>query len=244
MFKTLIVCPVHNEQRTLAGFMERLFRNTEAHVLFVDDGSTDSSVDIIRKDSEKRENEVYLLRHSERRGYGAALVSGFHIVIQHEYEYAITIDADLQHRPEDIIRFERALQHNDVVLGSRYSGAHAVYGAPRSRYLINRYISGLFQKKLSVCFSDPFCGFRGYRRSFLERIQLSEMSYGVCLEMLLEIIRTGAGYTEVPVDMIYLNEGRQFMDGLENPLFRLDYYKRIIQDKWHVMKEQHAAFNQ
>jgi dolichol-phosphate mannosyltransferase len=196
---------------------------------------------IIGKYSARGYNRVYLLHHPERRGYGAALASGFRFAIRHEYESAITIDADLQHRPEDISRFERALQYDDVVLGSRYSKTNTEFRAPRARYLINRYISRLLQIKLSVSFSDPFCGFRGYRRSFLERIQLSEASYGVCLEMLLEIIRIGAGYCEVPIDMIYLDEPRQFMDGLENPVFRLDYYKRIIRDKLLTMKEQHRS---
>jgi len=241
MSRNLILCPVYNEHATLETFMNRLFRSTEAHILFIDDGSTDDSTEIIRERSEKVGEKVYLLCHHTRRGYGAALISGFQAALQYGYERVVTIDTDLQHRPEDIHRFEMVLEYSDVVLGTRYSESLSFSHVPRSRYLINRYISGLLRKSFSVCFSDPFCGFRGYRRAFLERIHLSEQSYGICLEMLLEIIRTGTEYDEVPVDRIYLDENRQFMDGLENPLMRLDYYKNVINRKWHTLKEQSIA---
>jgi dolichol-phosphate mannosyltransferase len=238
---TLILCPVHNESGTLSRFISRLYKCTEASVLFIDDGSTDNSADIIRDKSKNMDKRMHLLRHPVRRGYGAALISGFQTALQCGYKNIITIDTDLQHRPEDIHRFERALEYSEVALGTRYGESFNIQNVPRSRYLINRYISGLFRKRFEVCFSDPFCGFRGYRRSFLKNINLFEQSYGICLEVLLEIIRTGASYDEVPVDMIYLDEGRQFMDGLDNPLMRLDYYRDVISRRCCTLKELSIA---
>lgn len=238
---TLILCPVYNESETLSRFMGRLFERTEASVLFIDDGSTDNSADIVWDESKNIGERVYLLRHPVRRGYGAALISGFQTALQRGYENIITIDTDLQHRPEDIYRFESALEYSEVALGTRYGESFNMQNVPRSRYLINRYISGLFRKRFEVCFSDPFCGFRGYRRSFLKNINLFEQSYGICLEVLLEIIRTGVSYDEIPVDMIYLDKGRQFMDGLDNPLMRLDYYRNVISRRCHTRKELSIA---
>ena len=244
MSKTLILCPVYNEQYTLETFIRRLVANTGSDILFVDDGSTDNSCNIIRDSLTQIGERMYLLCHHTREGYGAALISGFQIALRHGYEQVITIDTDLQHRPEDIVRFETALATNDVVLGTRYHNSFNLSCVPRSRFLINRYISALFKKEFAFCFSDPFCGFRGYSHSFLEQIHLSERSYGVCLEMLLEIIRTGATYFELPVDMIYRDSRRQFMDGLENPLLRLEYYKGVINGKKPVHNEQSIAVNQ
>ena len=238
---TLILCPVHNESGTLSRFMSRLFERTEASVLFIDDGSTDNSADIIENESKDMDRRVHLLRHPVRRGYGAALISGFQTALKFGCEHIITIDTDLQHRPEDIHRFESALEYSEVALGTRYSESFDIQNVPRSRYLINRYISGLFRKRFEVFFSDPFCGFRGYRRSFLKNSNLFEQSYGICLEVLLEIIRTEASYDEVPVDMIYLDEGRQFMDGLDNPLMRLDYYRNVISRRCRTLKELRIA---
>jgi len=241
MLKTLILCPVHNESGTLTRFIRRLYERTEASVLFIDDGSTDNSARIIWDESKNMGERVHLLRHPVRRGYGAALISGFQTALQCGCENIITIDTDLQHQPEDIHRFERALEYSEVALGTRYSESSTIQNVPRSRYLINRYICGLFRKRFEVCFSDPFCGFRGYRRSFLKNITLFEQSYGICLEVLLEMIRTGASYDEIPVDMIYLDEGRQFMDGLDNPLMRLDYYRDVISRKCCTPKELSIA---
>lgn len=241
MSDTIIICPVFNERSTLGTFMSRLSRSTGVDILFVDDGSTDESTEIIEGNAERIGGRVHLICHPTRRGYGAALISGFQAALRRGYRRVITLDTDLQHRPEDIHSFEKALEYHEVVLGTRYSDACRISSIPRSRYLINRYISGMLRRDFSACFSDPFCGFRGYRRSFLRRINLCEQSYGICLELLLEIIRIGTEYGEIPVDMIYLDDTRNFMDGLDDPLKRLDYYRGVIRRSMGNTEERRVA---
>ncbi len=225
---TIVVCPVFNERYTLVPFIDRLGRSSNADILFVDDGSKDGSTEILERSSMHLGDRVHVLCHPFRRGYGAALISGFKRALQEGFGRVITLDADLQHRPEDIVRFERILDHFEVALGTRYSDNSHISVVPRSRYLINRYISGMFERDFAVRFSDPFCGFRGYRASFLSNIELREQSYGVCLEMLMEIVQAGIDFCEIPVDLIYLDESRKFLDGLADPLKRLDYYRGVI----------------
>ncbi len=59
--------------------------------------------------------------------------------------------------------------------------------------------------------------------------------------MLLEIIRTGTEYGEIPVDMIYLDDTRKFMDGLDDPLKRLDYYRGVIRRSMGNTEERRVA---
>jgi dolichol-phosphate mannosyltransferase len=238
MQSVLVICPVYNENRFLQRFMHRLFSCCDAGVLFVDDGSTDGSADIIRRSVDGLSGKLELLSHERRRGYGAALATGFRYALRNGYDGVVTLDADLQHRPEDIGRFLNELEDAGAVLGTRYGYTKDTSPVPRARYLINRYVAGMLQRCCSVRFSDPFCGFRAYRASLLKRFRLDESSYGVCLEILLEIVRLQATFRELPIESIYLDFARTFLDGLDNPLTRLDYYRRVIRGKLSPVHEE------
>jgi dolichol-phosphate mannosyltransferase len=233
----LVICPVYNEKAYLQSFCERLRIHCASDVLFINDGSTDGSGEILRK-MEQRCNipRISLVTHPFRRGYGAALLTGFQYALSNDYHKVVTLDADLQHQPEDICRFVSALDLYDVALGSRYSDERSAVSIPRSRFLINRYISAMLKKYIGATFSDPFCGFRGYRMGYLEGIHLREQSYGICLEMLMEMIRSTATYCEIPVACIYVDDSRRFYDGLNDPLKRLNYYKKIVWNKLQELK--------
>ena len=97
--------------------------------------------------------------------------------------------------------------------------------------MINRYITRLFHKFFSFPVTDPFCGFRGYTRSFLERACLEEESYGFALEVLMEMIKDQTPYQEIPIDMKYIDISRQFHSGLHDARARLLHYLDVIERK-------------
>jgi dolichol-phosphate mannosyltransferase len=238
----VVVCPVYNESSHLAAFLERFREHCSLDALFINDGSVDGSECIIESAASSMDGRIEILNHTTRRGYGAALKTGFEVALCRGFKKVITIDADLQHRPEDIGAFLAALDRFDVVLGTRYMRSVETFRPPRSRYLINRYISRMIEKFSGVAFSDPFCGFRAYRSSFLRRIRLEEQSYGICLEMLLEIIRVQSGYSELPIELIYVDSTRVFLDGLDDPLKRLDYYRNVIRRRFDSIEQRGMVF--
>jgi len=201
----------------------------KADVLFVDDGSCDASSVFLEGICD---NRTFLKKNQMRRGYGCALREGFCFALDAGYEAVVTIDADMQHRPENIPFFLRHLLEWEIVLGSRYISIAKTLEVPQERLLINRYIAGLLKELFGVYFSDPFCGFRGYRASFLRRMQLNEDSYGAGLEILLEIVKAGVVFCELPVESIYFKDGRRFLDGLNNPQRRLLHYLEVISRKY------------
>jgi dolichol-phosphate mannosyltransferase len=251
---TLVISPVYNERQTLRRFYEQLRESCPWDILFVNDGSSDGSEKILKKinlNSIQRDHitldpincNVNIISHHSRIGYGAALSTGFRYAINHEYDKVVTIDSDLQHRPEDISRFVYELDKYDVVLGTRYQNVHNSLSTPITRYIINRYISGLLNRYFQVDFSDPFCGFRGYRTSFLKKVRLHEKSYGVCLEMLVEMIRIEAYFCEIPVDLIYFNRPRTFQDGLNDPAKRIDYYNSILWNRRNELEKDKSSLH-
>jgi dolichol-phosphate mannosyltransferase len=239
----LLVCPFYNESRSIVEFFRRVVRNYRGDLLFINDGSTDDSFERLMDACEGCYARFSVITHESRMGYGAAILAGLQYALRMGYEKVITIDTDLQHEPEDIPRFEQALNRADVVIGSRYKEGFVSPGVPQERLAINRYISALLREILfggnGRGFTDSFCGFRGYRRRSLEKTHFEERSYGIALEILLEMVRTDTSFVEIPVAPIYLDSGRCFYDGLNNPLRRLEYYERVIRNKLREFMPDH-----
>jgi len=113
-----IVVPVYNEAAALPGFLAELLpfaAALPAEVILVDDGSRDGSREIL---AGVAGDHVTVLRHKLNRGYGGALKTG---VAAARTRYTITVDADGQHRTEDIRRLYEVICRTDadMVIGSR-----------------------------------------------------------------------------------------------------------------------------
>ncbi len=115
---TLII-PVYNEEPNIPALYRELvqaMRDLPWEVLFVDDGSTDSGLSLLRKlaDEDKR---VRFISFAENRGQSAAFAAGF---AEAEGEILVTLDADLQNDPADIPRMLETYEQGwDMVIGRR-----------------------------------------------------------------------------------------------------------------------------
>ena len=114
-----VVVPVYNEAESLPEFLPRLLDFCEKQnweVVFVNDGSRDDSKRIL--ESHAHPPLVRVIHHKVNRGYGGALKSG---LLDASTPYAVTIDGDGQHDPEDILRlFQFAVERDaDLVIGRR-----------------------------------------------------------------------------------------------------------------------------
>lgn len=238
--KELVVCPVYNEENTLDQFSEGVRSYYSGDMLFVDDGSTDRGKEILK---DIKGNKAFVIRHPKRLGYGAALNSGFRFFLENDYTQIVTLDADLQHDPKIIPSFFDKLTNSEMVIGSRYIKINKSLEAPRDRLLINRYIARLIKLLFQVEFSDPFCGYRAYRSTFLRKINLKEKGYRLSLEILLEAIRIDTVFSELAVEAVYLDYTRMFLDGLDWPQTRLLYYLEIIAAKKREIQNEETFLN-
>lgn len=237
---SLVICPVYNEEEYLQRFYDRLRRYYVGDVLFIDDGSSDKSREVVQCLLSER---TFLISHSQRAGYGATLSSGFRFALKMGYCRIVTIDTDLQHNPEHICRFLRELIEVEMVSGSRYIRIDKYDEVPKERLMINRYISRLIKVLFSLNITDSFCGFRGYRDSFLKKVNLKEKGYNLGLEVLLELIRTCSTFKEIPVEAIYFNPQRKFGQGLDDPKKRLLYYLEVIARKKREIENEKKIFS-
>ena len=163
------VIPVWNEEESLAELHRELSEVAEAEqyeleIVFVDDGSTDSSWDEIVRLA-KSDPRVRGIRFRRNFGKAAALMAGFR---EARGEVVFTLDADLQDDPHEIPRFLEQLDSGlDVV-----SGWKKVRHDPWHKVGPSRVFNALVGWMTGVKLHDHNCGFKCYRREILEEIQL------------------------------------------------------------------------
>lgn len=162
-----LVIPVFNEERNLTRLMERVMPTMAAmkrpfEVILVDDGSRDSSLDILKGLAESKEIRVVELT----RNYGqhAAILAGFSIV---RGEIVVTLDADLQNPPEEIPRLIKAMEEGDFdVVGTIRKGRQDSF----FRIIPSKIVNILARKITGVRMADWGCMLRAYRRKVVERM--------------------------------------------------------------------------
>lgn len=160
-----IVVPVYNEGHVLDNTVQTMLpfaQKKNWKVVFVDDGSTDHSFEILSKWTFVP--TVRVCRHKVNRGYGAALKSGISLV---STPYVITFDADGQHCIEDIERvLEHALQNeSDMVVGNRQGAReHSPYRAV-GKWIIWQFARLLMPLKVR----DLNSGFKLYRTELVKQ---------------------------------------------------------------------------
>src|SRR5437763_3454880 len=132
----LTAIPVYNEERHVERVLDEVRRHAE-HILVVNDGSSDGTVDLLA-----RQPGIAVVTHPRNRGYGAALASAFAFALEHGYDVLVTMDCDGQHEPARIPVLLEAIHDADIVSGSRYlRDFRQDTPVPEERMRINRQIT-------------------------------------------------------------------------------------------------------
>jgi glycosyltransferase involved in cell wall biosynthesis len=200
--KTFVVLiPAFNAEHSLAELVSRLRSAIgDVQIIIVDDGSTDQTNEVAASIG------AVVLRHEKNCGKGAALQTGFDFINkQAGIEFVLTMDADLQHQPEDVPKFLLVQQKTnaDIVIGWRDRIGTRM---PIHRRLSNTITSALVGIRIGVKIRDSQCGFRLIRRSVIECIQLESSGYEAETEFLIKAAQRGFTIEVVPVQTIYGGE--------------------------------------
>lgn len=219
----LTALPVYNEANYVEGVLDEVLQYSR-HVLVVDDGSTDGTSDLLAQ-----RIDVQVLNHEQNRGYGAALRSAFYFAQRRGYDALVTIDCDGQHQPRLIPDFVAALENADIVSGSRYlKQFEGDTLPPEQRRQINVQITRELNERLGLNLTDAFCGFKAYRTTALQKLNITDTGYAMPLQVWVQASKAGLRIVELPVPLIYLDLNRSFGGALDDGETRLAHYRDVI----------------
>lgn len=198
-----VLIPAYNEAGTIRSVAEAALAYTP-HVIIVDDGSTDSTADVLQG------LPVQLIRNPVNRGKAVSLWTGMCSACRLGIDALITLDADGQHRPQDIPRFIRAAQQNPgkIIIGARL---HDKTSFPAKRYYANKISSFCVSWIIGYPIDDTQSGFRLYPISLLEKLQARPANtQGFVFETDILFRAKALGYrcTSIRIDAIYSDDLR------------------------------------
>ena len=201
-----LVLPTFNEAENIEPIVRaalpQLASTGLAHrILVVDDNSPDGTGAIAdRLAGEVAEVEV--LHRDRKEGIGPAYLAGFDHALASGADLLLEMDSDFSHDPADLPRLIEAAEGADLVLGSRYVPGGGVTDWGVVRRLVSRGGSLYAKLLLGVPVNDLTGGFKCFRRSVLEGLDLSGVGtdgYGFQIEMTYRTIKAGFRVTEVPI---------------------------------------------
>jgi cellulose synthase/poly-beta-1,6-N-acetylglucosamine synthase-like glycosyltransferase len=222
----LVLIAALNEAPNLELLLPRMPREVNDHgisVLVIDDGSTDATSDIASA------NNCFVARNTINRGQGAAFRVGYIIARRCKAKIVVTMDADNQHRPEDLSAMIEPILNDraDFVIGSRVLGSADPSSRVRSTGVIvlSKLISVLSGQRITDCSS----GFRAFRCDRVAELDLRADQFQTS-EVILEAAKKGLRVSEVPIH-INLRAHGESRKG-PNATYGFFFLKTMIKTWW------------
>lgn len=212
--RVLVVVPTYNERDNIQELVGRLLDMPGLDVLFVDDDSPDGTARLIEA-AASANLHIHLLTRSSKQGLGTAYVEGFRWGLARDYEAIVQMDADFSHNPADIPRLLEALADADLVIGSRYIEGGRVQNWGRGRRALSSGANRTVRALLGYPVHDSTAGFRAFRPSALQQIDLQTLKsrgYAFQVETIRRVSRTGGRIVEVPITFVERVRGNTKMD--------------------------------
>ena len=200
--RRIALIPAYEPDRALLEITEEL-KKCELEIIVIDDGSGKNFEDLFTEAG----RAAKILQHDTNRGKGAAIKTGLSYIAEHYRPpyTVVTVDADGQHRPADVMRVLQAAdeERTGIVLGSR-----SFTGAVPLRSRIGNGITRLVYRLISGCrIYDTQTGLRAFSDLLLpELLQIEGERYEYEMNALIKLAKKGCPLREVRIETVYLND--------------------------------------
>lgn len=214
--KLSVVIAAYQESGNIGPLTERLIAALDSlpatrwELIYVIDG-VDETLRIAQRFAVQRP-EILVLHQAEPRGLGSAFRRGFACVAD-ESDFVVTMDADLNHQPEEIPRLLEVLKSRsiDIVIGSRKLDGSASEGTPLWKKALSELGNRAMHLAMRLPVRDQTSGFRVYRASVPRKIKFDSDGFAFLPEILMRANALGFRMEEAPIQFVFRKEGESKM---------------------------------
>lgn len=194
--KICVLIPTYNNAQTLEKVVRGVLEYTN-QIIVVNDGSTDETASILSLFP-----SIHLIDYAPNQGKGNALRVGFDRAVELGYEYAISIDSDGQHYPEDLPLFAKAIAETpgQLIMGARNMEQSSV---PGKSSFGNKFSNFWYKVETGITLSDTQSGYRLYPVQKLKDIHFYTKKFEFEIEVLVRAAWRGIPVTQIPVRVYY-----------------------------------------
>ena len=212
--KPIVLIPALNEKENLEKLIPAIFNlMPDISVLIIDDNSSDGTQELVEGLKQSYGN-LFILTRTSNYGYGRSSIDGFKWVLERNYEFFATMDADFSHDFNIVPLLIDDLKNSDIVVGSRYIEGGGVKNWNFFRRILSKFANFYVKTILNLPVTDATTGFNAYRTIALKKINLDEINsegYAFLVELKFRLYQAGCTFTEHPILFSERREGQSKM---------------------------------
>ena len=188
---------IENIRELISGIQKYL---PNASILIIDDNSPDKTQEVI-KELKKKNESLFLIEREKKLGLDSAHKTGFNYAIENNFDYLITMDADLSHDPKELPEFVKNLKDFPFVIGSRYvrGGKCLMTGF---RLVMSKFGNQIIKTVSGIKSSEFTTSFRGFDLKNMKNFNLMNVKtkgYSFFMGTLFELEKNNIEIKEIPI---------------------------------------------
>lgn len=215
--KILVFTACYNEKENIKKLILKIKENLpEGEILVIDDNSPDQTKEVINNLKDKV-SKLYLIVREKKLGLDTAHKFAYEFAIKNNYDYLITMDADLSHDPKELRNFVKNLEKNHFVIGSRYiaGGKCEMKGARLMMSKIGNLVIKFFSKIDCNEFTTSYRGFNIKKLQNFHLNNVKEAGYSFFMGTLFELRKKNFNIKEIPITFADREQGISKIPKLE-----------------------------
>ncbi len=232
--RILVFTATYNEienVRELINGIQKYLPNTT--ILIIDDNSPDKTQEVI-KELKKKNESLFLIEREKKLGLDSAHKTAFSYAIENNFDYLITMDADLSHDPKDLPEFIKYLKDYPFVIGSRYtSGGRCLMKG--FRLIMSKFGNQIIKTVSGIKSNEFTTSYRGFDIKNLKNFNLMNVKtkgYSFFMGTLFELEKNNIEIKEIPITFYDRKKGVSKIPKIEifrtlKNLFFLTFYKKF-----------------
>ena len=199
--KILIFAATYNEAGNIKNFIEKILElNINLDLLIIDDNSPDKTWEIVNNYKKNNKN-IVLIKRKDKEGLDTAHKLAFNYAKEHNYNYFVTLDADLSHDPTKIPNFLNELKDQPFVIGSRYikDGKNEM---KLKRYILSFVGNKIIKFVLGINCDEFTSAYRGFNLNMLKNFDIDDVSsrgYSFFMETVYLVDSAGYNIKQIPI---------------------------------------------